>query len=396
MTSTGMTTAASPHDPHRRRPARRAGRAAAACSRGRDSASSRRSPAGRDSARPSSRTRSTPCSWISTTRATRRRARKGSTCWHAMQRARPDAAGGGDDRVGQRRRARSRRCAAARATTSRSRGTTSGCWPRCARRSSCARALRREPAAARARTGACSARALPRVHRRVAGDAAGAASSSSASAPSDANVLITGEHGTGKEVVAQLAARRVGRARRGRSSTVNAGGLSEGVFESELFGHVKGAFTDAQDRPHRLLRARRRRHAVPRRDRQHAARAAGEAAARAADRRVRSASARRGRGTSTCACSSATNADLAAEIAGGPLPRGSALPAEHGRDPPAAAARAARGHRRRSPRTSSRDYAARYRKPLSGFDDGGAAGAAARIAGRATCASWSTRSSARC
>jgi DNA-binding NtrC family response regulator len=63
--------------------------------------------------------------------------------------------------------------------------------------------------------------------------------------PSDANVLITGENGSGKGTVAQ--ALHAVSARSGRPLvTVNAGGLSEGVFESELFGHVKGAFTDAK------------------------------------------------------------------------------------------------------------------------------------------------------
>jgi DNA-binding NtrC family response regulator len=63
--------------------------------------------------------------------------------------------------------------------------------------------------------------------------------------PSDANVLITGEHGTGKEVVAQTLHAVSARAARA-IVTVDAGSLSEGVFESELFGHVKGAFTDAK------------------------------------------------------------------------------------------------------------------------------------------------------
>jgi DNA-binding NtrC family response regulator len=63
--------------------------------------------------------------------------------------------------------------------------------------------------------------------------------------PSDANVLVTGEHGTGKELVAQWLHASSPRSSRSLIP-VNMGGLSEGVFESELFGHVRGAFTDAK------------------------------------------------------------------------------------------------------------------------------------------------------
>jgi len=63
--------------------------------------------------------------------------------------------------------------------------------------------------------------------------------------PSDANVLVTGEHGTGKEVVAHWLHGASTRASKSLVA-VNVGGLPEGVFESELFGHVKGAFTDAK------------------------------------------------------------------------------------------------------------------------------------------------------
>lgn len=70
--------------------------------------------------------------------------------------------------------------------------------------------------------------------------------------PSDANLLVTGENGTGKGVVAR--AIHAVSARSARSLvTVNMGGITEALFESELFGHVKGAFTDAKaDRAGRI------------------------------------------------------------------------------------------------------------------------------------------------
>lgn len=63
--------------------------------------------------------------------------------------------------------------------------------------------------------------------------------------PSDANILITGENGTGKGVIAQALHAVSSRSTKPFIS-VNMGGLPEGIFESELFGHVRGAFTDAK------------------------------------------------------------------------------------------------------------------------------------------------------
>lgn len=64
-------------------------------------------------------------------------------------------------------------------------------------------------------------------------------------AKTDANILITGENGTGKEMVAREIHRLSSR-NKNKMVTVDMGAITETLFESELFGHVKGAFTDAQ------------------------------------------------------------------------------------------------------------------------------------------------------
>ncbi len=65
-------------------------------------------------------------------------------------------------------------------------------------------------------------------------------------APTEASVLITGESGTGKELIAE-AVHRNSRRRGGPFVKVNLGGISSTLFESEMFGHVRGAFTDARE-----------------------------------------------------------------------------------------------------------------------------------------------------
>ena len=71
-------------------------------------------------------------------------------------------------------------------------------------------------------------------------------------APTDVDVLILGENGTGKELVARELHRKSLR-RREAFITVDLGSLHQGIFESELFGHSKGAYTDAkEDRPGRF------------------------------------------------------------------------------------------------------------------------------------------------
>jgi len=64
-------------------------------------------------------------------------------------------------------------------------------------------------------------------------------------APSEANVLLTGENGTGKSMMAQFIHARSGRSNK-TFVKVNMGAIPESLFESEMFGHVKGAFTDAK------------------------------------------------------------------------------------------------------------------------------------------------------
>lgn len=76
-------------------------------------------------------------------------------------------------------------------------------------------------------------------------------------APTDANILITGENGTGKEMLAREI-HRLSLRRQQEMVCVDMGAVSETLFESELFGHVKGAFTDAHaDRPGKFEAAHR-------------------------------------------------------------------------------------------------------------------------------------------
>ena len=162
-------------------------------------------------------------------------------------------------------------------------------------------------------------------------------------APTDANVLITGESGCGKGLVARLIHERSPRRERSLV-TVNIGSLAETVFESEMFGHVKGAFTDAKtDRVGRFELADGGTLFLDEIANIPVAQQ-GAPAARARGRRVRAArlvahaASRRARARGD-------ERRHRRRDRGGALPRRPAVPPEHDPHPPAAAARARRRHR---------------------------------------------------
>ncbi len=119
-------------------------------------------------------------------------------------------------------------------------------------------------------------------------------------APHVRTALITGETGTGKELVAR-ALHQTGPRRDRRFVTVNCSAVVETLFESELFGHVRGAFTGATDHKTGPVRTRRRGDALPRRDRRAAPRACRRSccACSSAEKCTGSGRSRPGRSTST-------------------------------------------------------------------------------------------------
>ena len=145
-------------------------------------------------------------------------------------------------------------------------------------------------------------------------------------APADARVLITGENGTGKELVARAVHRLSGRSER-PFVEVNCAAIPSELIESELFGHIKGSFTGAvADRAGKFEQADRR-YAVPGRGWGHVAsrprRKCSAHSKRAWSRRVGGS---RSPSTVDVRVIAATNKDLESEIAEGRFPRGPVLP----------------------------------------------------------------------
>ena len=156
------------------------------------------------------------------------------------------------------------------------------------------------------------------------------------------NVLISGEPGTGKEVVAQTLHAISSRCPK-PMVTVNAGGLPEGIFESELFGHVRGAFTDAKtDRVGRFELADGSTLFLD----EIANITASQQAKLAACAADGGTGARRLFADAPGGCADRLGHERRSErrSRGRPLSRGPAIPSEHDRDPSTAAARPARRH----------------------------------------------------
>ena len=157
-------------------------------------------------------------------------------------------------------------------------------------------------------------------------------------------VLIQGESGTGKELIARAIHFSSPRADASASCRSTAAPCPRTLLESELFGHERGAFTGAVRDKKGLFEEARPRHALPRRDRRDEPADAGQAAARAAGQDRAPGGRQRPRNRSTCASSPPPTTNLRDRIGDGRVPRGPLLPDQRHPDPPAAAARAARGH----------------------------------------------------
>ena len=205
-----------------------------------------------------------------------------------------------DHRHDRRRCARPRRAAPSAWAPPTS--TTSRSTRRCSR-SSCA--ARSASASSKKKTGGCANRPAPMAldgHHRRQRRMRACCRSIEKVAPTSATVLLLGESGTGKELLAR-ALHGCPAARDEPFVAINCAAIPDTLLESELFGYEKGAFTGADEAHAGQARVRRRRHALPRRDRRDAGVAAGEAAARAAGARRSSASAAASSCRSTCASS---------------------------------------------------------------------------------------------